>query len=98
MPEVVVNTDNALDLHDEQYTSPVGGQNPGFFAWLSANYSDIINAGQGIACIVDPRRCAGGVNSATGETVVVKDDTSKMYFWILGAFMLIILIIVLIKK
>jgi hypothetical protein len=96
MPDIVVDTSNALDLHDANNTSPVGGQSPGFLAWLAANYSDVIAGGQGIACLIDPKRCNN--SGVGGETVVVQDNSSKIYFLILGLFLIIILVILLLKK
>ena len=96
MSQFVVDTSNALDLHNEANTSPAD-VSPGFFKWLQGNYAEVVEAGQGIACIIDPRRCTGAsVNGS--DTVVVQDNSSKIYFLILGLFLIIILVVLLLKK
>jgi hypothetical protein len=104
MSAVIVNTDEILGQINNRYVSPEDNPDTrnGFFDWLGNNYVGVTEAAANIACIFDPRRCAGSSGSQgqqSGNPYPQQKPTGpSVYLLIAIAVILLGIVIIILKR
>lgn len=93
-----VDLSGAIDLQNQDYTSPAGNQQGGkFLGWLSNNYLGLSQAAVNVSCIFNPDACRQNVNIQPQKQQEEQGGIGAIV-WIVVAVVAIVILIVAFRK
>lgn len=91
-----VDASGALNLQNEDYTSPAGNQQGGrFLGWLSNNYLGLSQAAVNVSCLFNPDTCRQNVNIQPQQQ---EEQRGIGIVWIVVAVVAIVILIIALRK
>jgi hypothetical protein len=92
-----VDFSGALDMQNQDYTSPAGNQQGGkFLGWLGNNYLGLSQAAVNVSCLFNPDTCRQNVNIQPQQQE--EQGGIGAIVWIVVAVVAIVILIVALRK
>ncbi|MCR9103238.1 MAG: hypothetical protein NXI25_25010 [bacterium] len=91
-----VDLSGAIDLQNQDYTSPAGNQQGGrFLNWLGGNYLGLSEAARNVSCIFNPEACRPVMQPPQQPQAT---NSPGLMIWIVVAAVAVVILVVALRK
>lgn len=92
-----VDLSGAIDLQNQNFTSPSGNQQSGrFLNWLGGNYLGLSEAARNVSCIFNPEACRPVMQPQPQQPQ--STNSPGLMIWIVVAVVAVVILVVAFRK